>query len=270
MVNLLFQQNYNTMKEHLKLAMVLLFILVSARASSQGITVYQYRHVPQEQMSEFIERETKYWSVVAQKAIDNGKLEFWALLVKEGIYDAPNTSNVLFINTFKDIDDTDGIWDANAVFPNVPIEDISTYNMGYVTSVFYVKDENWEQASHADPEKDFNYVVMVYHNSTNPTQFIALEKEHWAPFIKSAMDNKKTTQVGWGNGRILSPSGENIKVNSVSYDIYPSLKEVLMPTWDESIEFPVDGLAKLDSLTLNRRGNQVYRIVKAVNNSGNN
>ena len=255
------------MKNHLKLAVALLYILVSTGASSQSITVYQYRHVPPEQMSEFIERETKYWSVVAQKAIDNGKLEFWALLVKQGVYDAPNTSNVLFINTFKDINDTEGIWDISAVFPDTPVEKMSTYDIGYVTHLFYLKDEAWEQASHADPQKDFNYVVMTYHNSSNPTQFIALEKEHWAPFIKKAMDSKKTTQVGWGNARVLSPSGENIKANTVSFDLYPNLKEVLMPTWDEDVVFPEEGLNKLGEITLNRRGRQVYRIVKAVEGS---
>ena len=105
---------------------------------------------------------------------------------------------------------------------------------------------------------------MVYHNASDSGELIALEKEHWAPFIKAAMDNKQTTQVGWGNATMLSPLGEDIKANTISFDIYPSLKEALVPSWNADTVFPDDGLAKINELELNRRGTVIYRIVQVV------
>ena len=257
------------MKNQLNLSFLFVCLVVNTGAISQSISVYQYRHVPQENMNEFIKRETTYWSEVAQKAIDKGKLEFWALLVKQGGQDLPNSSNVLFINTYKDIDDIEGIWDTSQLFPDFPMDQLETGSLGYVTSVFFVNEENWVQSSHANPERDFNYLVMIYHNTSNASQFIALEKEHWAPFIKSAMDNKITTQVGWGNARVLSPSGGDIKFNSVSYDLYSTLKEAIIP-WDENVVLPNDGFAKLDEISLIRRKLVVYKIVKMIEGSGHN
>lgn len=233
-------------------------------ALAQEISVYQYRHVPAEHVAEFIERETTYWSQVAQKAVDEDKLEFWALLQKVGGYDLQNSSNFLFINTFEDIDASGGIWNASAVFPDYPIEMMETGSLSTVTSMFYVRPENFVQASDAVPPDDFNYVGFVYHNASNSSELIALENEHWAPFIKAAMDDKKTTQVAWGNATILSPLGEDIKANTISFDLYPSLKEALDPTWDEDTVFPDDGLAKINELELNRRGTVIYRIVQVV------
>ena len=103
---------------------------------------------------------------------------------------------------------------------------------------------------------------MVYHNANNPNGLIAAENEVWAPFIKSAMDGGKTTQKAWGNALILSPRGEDIKYNTISFDIYPSLKEALDPTWDESLEVP--DMTSINAAEGNRRGGVVYRVVKVI------
>jgi hypothetical protein len=233
-----------------------------AQEENNAISVYQYRKVQNDKVSEFIERETKYWSRVAQKAADEGKLEFWALLQKVGGYDLDNSSNFLFINTFPDIDNMGGIWDATAVFPDIPVEDMETYSISKNTSVIFVKSQYWEQASNANPENDFKYVSFVYHNANDPAGLIEAENEVWAPFIKSAMDNGKTTQKAWGNARILSPTGPEINYNTISFDLYPSLKEALDPTWSEDLEAP--DMTSIGEVEGNRRASIVYRIVHVV------
>jgi hypothetical protein len=242
---------------------VLLFMVIHLSSYGQGITVYQYRHVPDDKISEFINRETTYWSVVAEKAMEKGNLTWWALLEKVGGYDLPNSSNFLFINTFNDIDKSGSAWDPSAAFPGVPVEKMETGSMSTVTSNFFLRTEHWEQAAEAQPD-DFQYVVLVYHNASDPGQLIQLEKTHWAPFIKGAMDKKQTTMSGWGNASVLSPFGDDIKFNTVSYDVYPSLKEALSPTWQDGVVFPDAGLNEIAALELNRRGSVVYRIVKVV------
>jgi hypothetical protein len=105
---------------------------------------------------------------------------------------------------------------------------------------------------------------MIYHNTNYPDSLIGLEKTYWSPFIKKAMDNKQTTQMAWGNAVVLSPSGDNIKFNTISYDLFKTLQDALMPNWSSNIQFPNEGLGKINSLELNRRGSVVYRVVKVV------
>ena len=235
-------------------------------APDPGITMYMYRRVPADKREEFIKRETTYWSEVARKALSKGNITFWALLEKVGGYDLENSSNFLFINTYKNIDATGEIWSSAAeAFPNVAMDKMETNSISTTTSIFYLRASNWVQAADAVPDKDFKYISMVYHNSSNPGQLIDLEKKHWEPFIKSAMDKKLTAQRGWGNARVLSPSGENIRFNTVSYDLYPTLKDALVQTMDPKAVFPEAGLEEINKLEVNRRGGVVYRIVKVVN-----
>ena len=111
-------------------------------------------------------------------------------------------------------------------------------------------------------EEDFKYVTFVYHNAQDPVGLVEAEKEIWAPFIKAAMDDGKTTQKAWGNARILSPTGEEIKYNTISFDLYPSLKEALDPTWSDDLEAP--DMTKIGEAEGNRRASVVYRIVTVV------
>jgi len=253
-----------------KIALVLiLFAGIQIYCSGQGISVYQYRHVPADKVNEFINRETTYWSKVAEKAMEKGNLTFWALLQKVNGYDLPNSSNFLFVNTYNDIDAIGDVWDPSSAFPGVSVDKMETGSISTVTTTLFVRDRNWEQAADAQPE-DFNYLIMIYHTASNPTQLIELEKNHWAPFIKKAMDEKKTTQVGWGNAVILSPSGEDIKFNTVSYDIYPSLKEALVTTTAPDIVFPEQGLEEIGNIETGQRSSVIYRLVKVVQPSPGN
>ncbi len=236
---------------------------LQAVVHAQAITVYQYRHVPAENVNEFLERETKYWAAVAENSVKKGNLTFWALLEKMGGYDLPNSSNFLFVNTFNDIDDVSSFFDMSEALPGMKWEDIETESLSTTTTMLFVNVENWQQAADAQSD-DFNYLNMIYHNASDPQALIQLENDHWGPFIKEAMDSKKTTQTGWGNASIISPTGEDILFNTISYDIYPSLKEALIPTWDENMELPDEGMAKIMELEQNRRSSVIYRIVKVV------
>jgi hypothetical protein len=246
-------------------AVVLIFNFQStiAQDENDAITVYMYRRVEQGKMNEVIERETKYWSKVAQKEIDEGRLLFWAVLQKVGGIDIENSSNILIINTYADIDDMEGMWDASAVFPDVPMEDMETSSMFTTTSILFVLTQSFILKETENPMEDFKYVGMVYHNADNPTDLIVAENEIWGPFIKSAWENGKVNQTGWGNAIILSPTGDEVKYNTISFDIFPSLKEVLIPTWAEDLEMP-DMTRIGETEGDNRRATAVYQIVQSL------
>ena len=233
----------------------------SNNASAQAITTYQYRQVSAKNTDEFVKRETTYWSKVARAAINKGTLTFWALLERVDGSDIRNSPNYLFINTYRSID-TGNVWNAIAVFPKITMDKMETYSMSTVTSQYFLQDQNWEQATKAVPASDFKYVIMVYHNSSDPGNFIAMEKRHWAPFIKAAMDNKQTAQVGWGNATVLSPSGADIKFNTVSYDLFPTLQTALLQDWNSNTKFPTAGLDSLSKITATMPSREIYRIVK--------
>lgn len=244
--------------------LILAFLLGFQTKPLAQITTYQYRHVPDDKIAEFIKRETTYWSKVAQKAVDNKKMTFWALFEKVGGYDLPNSSNYLFINTFPNIDSSGDIWESAESVAGVKMEQMETGSLSTTTSQFFLHGENWVQDAKAVPEKDFNYVVMVYHNTNYADSLIKLEKQYWSSFIQKAMDNNQTPQMAWGNAVVLAPMGDNIKFNTVSYDLFKTLQDALMPNWDPKTVFPTKGLDRINKLELNRRGIAIYRIVKVV------
>ena len=191
-------------------------------------------------------------------------MSFWALFEKVGGYDLPNSSNFLFINTFTDVDNAGSIWNNAESITGVKMAQMETNSISTTTSQFFLHNDGWAQAAKAVPPKDFNYVVMIYHNTNYPDSLISMEKTYWLPFIQKAMDNNQTSQVAWGNALVLSPSGDNIKFNTVSYDLFKTLSDALMPKWESNAVFPGEGLTKINNIEINRRGSAIYRIVKVV------
>ena len=245
---------------------LIFFALVSGYKQNlyaQDITTYQYRHVAPDKMAEFIKRETTYWSKVAKDAIAKGNLTFWGLFQKIGGSDDADSPNFLFINTFKNIDGNMGnIWNATKAFPGTPLAKMETNSISTTTSTVFLSDDGWQQSAKAVPDKDFNYVVMNYHNSSDPAGFVALEKKYWGPFIKTTMDNNQVSQVAWGNSIVLSPRGGNMKFNSVSADLFPTLKAALMPGWSSNVTFPTQGLDSLQKISLSPSDAVIYKIIK--------
>jgi hypothetical protein len=249
------------------IAITLIFSLSTTKLIAQedrSITVYQYRHVPDDKAAEFVKRETTYWSKVAEQAVKDKKMSFWALLEKQGGYDLPNSSNYLFINTFPDIDKVAEVFINVEKIAGVPMAKMETGSMSTTTSQFFLHNEGWAQDAKANPAKDFNYVIIVYHNTNYADSLINLEKKYWSPFIQKAMDADQTPQMAWGNATVLAPMGDNIKFTTVSYDLYKNLQDALMPSWDPKVVFPSEGLSQINNLELTRRGITIYRIVKVV------
>lgn len=234
-----------------------------------GITVYMYRKVPDNQRDEFIKRETTYWAEMVRKEIPKGNITFWALLEKVGGYDMENSSNFLFVNTFQNIDALNDMWgNITAAFPNVPMDKMETSSISTTTSVLFLRNSGWQEATGVVADKDFKFLKMIYHNSSDPNAFIELENKHWGPFIKTVMDKNQTSQRGWGNSVVLSPHSNKMNFNSVSVDVYPTLKEALNPTWDSQVVVPESlnvGMSEINKMETAPRSQVIYRIVKVVN-----
>jgi hypothetical protein len=234
-------------------------------ASDPGITVYMYRKVPGNMRDEFIKRETTYWAEMVRKEIPKGNITFWALLEEMGGYDIDNSSNFLFINTYNNIDTMNDIWgNITTAFPNITIDKMETNSMSTTTSVLFLRSSGWQQANDVVADEDFKFIKIIYHNSSNPNTLVDLENKHWAPFIKTAMDKKQINQRGWGNSVVLSPHSRKMNFNSVSADVFSTLKDALNPTWNSEIVIP-EGLSEIGKLEISPREHAIYRILKVVN-----
>lgn len=248
----------NTIK-HVFLGLILVMTLQTVQA--QPTMVLHYRHIPSENVDEFIKRETTYWQKVAQKAIDDGKLGFWGLFEKVSVYDAQNTSNYLFINMMPDAD-AEGVWDAAAVFPDVPMEDMETWSLGKVTSQIFASPGEWVDGANATPSEHYNYVVFNYFDPESPDDWMAMESNTFKPYITEAMKNEGTSQCAWGNARIIAPLGGGMNATTISMDMFPTLQAALHPS------SPVE-MAEASTEAINTQWNKlqnphhrvIYRIV---------
>ena len=246
-------------------SLILFAFLIPIQQLHAQISVYQYRHVPADKVEEFIKRETTYWSKVAQKAVDAKRMNFWGLFEKVGGYDLPNSSNFLFINGFSNIDSawSGDVFDPTKLFPKVPYSQMETGSFTKVTSQIFLHIEDWAEAKGVNPAKDFNYVVMNYHQSADPGSFIRAEKTIWKPFLQTAMDKKQTQQLGWGNASVLSPTGGDMKFNTISYDLFKTLQDALLTPWAPDMQVP-DNLGIFDKMRTYPNARVIYRIVKVV------
>ncbi len=93
-----------------------------------------------------------------------------------------------------------------------------------------------------------------------------LDTDQQSHYSVKKSHGQQTPQMAWGNAMVLSPTGENIKFNTVSYDLYKTLKDALMPVWDPKTVFPAQSLNNINTLEINRRTSDIYRVVKVVSN----
>ena len=76
---------------------------------------------------------------------------------------------------------------------------------------------------------------------------------------------KSAFELGRYDAMILSPRAPNMHANTVSFDIYSSFKDALTGGFDDDVEFPQEGLAKINELETSPRINFIYRRIQVIN-----
>jgi hypothetical protein len=217
----------------ISLQVILLLSLVfgiPSQVFSQNVVV-QTRHVPAENVSDFIHRETTYWSKIAQKAIDDGKLSGWSLWQRVDGFDIDKDPNFFFMNTFTDeqFDNNDGsIWNVKKVFPDAKKSDIDTFSLGTVQDQLFYRNLVFIEKS--PPQ----FLRVNYAKASNLNRYLELEKTVWQPFVKKQMDAGKTEVVSWILSVLVMPSGANTQHNAVTVDGFDTLSDAL----NNSFDFP--------------------------------
>jgi hypothetical protein len=235
--------------------MALMFAFITLQAQ---LVVLQYRSVPQENINEFLHRETTYWSAVAQKAIDDGKMMEWSLWQRVGGVNLDESShNFIFANVFADKSALDGmgeIWDPSKVFPNMRPSDLETGSLSRVVHSIIMQGQG-------GVGRPGNFIKINYAKVSDMENYLGFETGVWQPFIDKAMKEKKTSFVGWNVANVILPGGTSLPFNAFSVDHFDSLSEAVQTAWAEDLEFP-DFTSYIP--TNDRVDVQVYGLVKRV------
>jgi hypothetical protein len=237
---------------------VILACLLLSTVLPAQIVVLQYRSVPQENIEEFLHRETTYWSQIAKKAIDDGKMNQWELWQRFGGMNMDDDSyNFVFTNTFPDkaaMDNMGAIWNPAAVLPNVRPADLETNSLSHVVHTLVIEQQGATGVQS-------NFIRVNYAQVSDMTNYLRLENENWKPFITKMMEEKKTSCVGWGVWNVIYPQGTSMPFNGFTVDYYNKLSEAVLPSWGEEVEFP--DFTEYGQ-TMERVKIQVYGLVKRV------
>lgn len=252
------------MKKLTLLFLGLLFCIPTLVA--QGVTTHQYRRVEPENMGEYLKRETTYWQKLAESEVTKGNLTFWAILQKVGGINQDKGSNILIVNTFQNMDTSNEIWgNLQDIFPDTKMEDMDTWKLGKNTTTVYLRSAgNHTSAPDVDPQKDFKYVYVIYHNVKDRNAHMKMEAEEWKPLIEKAMADGKTTQKGWGNDYILAPQSAKFPYTTSSYDLFASMTDALGPGFTEDFTFPENFMSGMQENAAGIWHKQLYRIVAMV------
>ena len=124
------------------LVLLLAFFATDLRAQENPISVYTYVYVEPGNMGEFNRRMETYWYKVANAATSDN-LQFFAHLTKMDGFDIPNSSNVLIIAGYRDLDKMSETWNPEKLFPNESMDKMTIWNHATVKHRIYVRSQHW-------------------------------------------------------------------------------------------------------------------------------
>ena len=247
--------------KNLKLGLfVLTFLIISPQLKAQ-IAVVEFRSVQEENIAEFIHRETTYWAERAKEAVDEGRLISWELWRRIGGMNMDkNSYNFVLINVFADkaaLDKMYAAYTAAQASPSKAAQEMDTRSLSTTVNSFVV-----EGRAFAEGSKTGKFVRANFAKVSDMEKYLAFETEVWKPFIEDLMKQKKVSCVGWNIATVMSPGGTKMPFNAISSDHFDTLSEALQPTIPNDIEAPdFTGYAETNERVMI----QTLALVKAVN-----
>ena len=195
----------------------ILFLLFSNLAAAQVVTL-MYVEVSNENQQRFERLEKDYWSQVAKKAIDDGKMMSWIMLKEISI---PGTHKYLFVNYFENLDQlnqSSSIWNPEKIGLN--IEDIDTNSIKKIVNLEYWKAEGLLGES-------AKYLIMNYFSPADLEGFVTENLELWKPWLENNMKKNLLKQKNWAMGTKIYPSGNQSGSSAITRDGFDSLSDAM-------------------------------------------
>uniref|UniRef100_UPI004047F601 hypothetical protein n=1 Tax=Algoriphagus sp. TaxID=1872435 RepID=UPI004047F601 len=201
----------------MKNLLFILFLLFSNLSTAQVVTL-MYVEVSNENQQRFERLEKDYWSQIAKKAIDDGKMMSWIMLKEISI---PGTHKYLFVNYFENLDQlsqASSIWNPEKIGMN--FEDIDTFGIKRIVNVEYWKAEGLVGES-------AKYVIMNYFSPANLEGFVTENLELWKPWFEKSIKNNRLKQTNWAIGTKIYPSGNQTGSYAITRDGFDSLSDAM-------------------------------------------
>ena len=201
----------------MKNLLIALTLLCFNYSTAQVVTL-MYVEVSSENQQRFERLEKDYWSQIAKKAIDDGKMMSWIML-KE--ISTPDTHKYLFVNYFENLDhlnQASSIWNPEKIGMN--IEDINTNGIKRIVNVEYWKAEGFAGES-------AKYIIMNYYSPVDLEGFVTENLELWKPWFEKSIKNNRLKQKNWAVGTKIYPSGNQMGSYAITRDGFDSLSDAM-------------------------------------------
>lgn len=201
----------------MKNLLIALTLLCFNYSTAQVVTL-MYVEVSSENQQRFERLEKDYWSQIAKKAIDDGKMMSWIML-KE--ISTPDTHKYLFVNYFENLDQLNqasSIWNPEKIGMNG--EDIDTNGIKRIVNVEYWKAEGFAGES-------AKYIIMNYYSPVDLEGFVTENLELWKPWFEKSIKNNRLKQKNWAVGTKIYPSGNQTGSFAISRDGFDSLSDAM-------------------------------------------
>ena len=196
----------------------LMFALICCNVSIGQVVTLMYVEVSNEYQQRFERLEKDYWSQVAKKAIDDGKMMSWIMLKEISI---PGTHKYLFVNYFENLDQlnqSSSIWSPEKIGLN--IEDIDTNSIKKIVNLEYWKAEGLLGES-------AKYLIMNYFSPADLEGFVTENLELWKPWLENNMKKNLLKQKNWAMGTKIYPSGNQSGSSAITRDGFDSLSDAM-------------------------------------------
>ncbi len=234
------------------------FVMGFVVPSFGQIVLIQTRDVAQENIQEFIHRETTYWSEVANRAILERRLVRWELWQIATGMDIDEGPNFFFINEYRkptDVDLNNEIWDYTRVFPNMKAADIETQSLSTIVDRIYLYSQ--VHLIKTDPK----ILRVNFARASDLGRYLELENTLWHEFVKERMEADQTNVVSWDLMRVMSPGGVDKAFNALTIDGFDKLSDALQTSYGDNPAYP--DLEKFREVHV-KGTTRIYSLVKAV------
>jgi len=199
----------------------LLFVLslLWFNLSAAQVVTLMYVEVSSENQQRFERLEKDYWSQIAKKAIDDGKMVSWIMLKEISI---PGTHKYLFVNYFENLDQ---LSQASSIW-NIPeelgmnIDDINTNGIRSIVNFEYWKAEGFAGES-------AKYIIMNYFSPADLEGFVTENLELWKPWFEKGIKNNRLKQTNWAIGTKIYPSGNHSGSSAITRDGFDNLSDAM-------------------------------------------
>ena len=198
--------------------LLIAFTLLCFNYSTAQVATLMYVEVSSENQQRFERLEKDYWSQIAKKAIDDGKMMSWFML-KE--ISTPGTHKYLFVNYFENLDQLNQaslIWNPEKIGMNG--EDIDTNGIKRIVNVEYWKAEGFAGES-------AKYIIMNYYSPVDLEGFVTENLELWKPWFEKSIKNNRLKQKNWAVGTKIYPSGNQTGSYAITRDGFDSLSDAM-------------------------------------------